>query len=254
MSVSASQAPVLSIDLTRCAQWVAKVSAVIIALGVVREIVIGWIGLDTPLKELRHIALDAELSLPAFYSAVLILAIGAALMVIGRVVRQTGGVDARRWMVLGVIFCLMAVDEAASFHESLMMPLRNAFDLTGIFYYSWVIPGAIAVALIGAYYLPFLLRLPRRTALLFAIAGGAYVGGALGMELVGGAIENASSKATVAYSISILIEEGLEIVGLTLFFYALTDHVARVWGSVGLAFSARALATGDTALEPAPAQ
>ncbi|HCO53890.1 MAG TPA: hypothetical protein DIT93_02590 [Pelagibacterium sp.] len=254
MSVSASQAPVLSIDLKRCAQWVAKISAVIIALGIVREIVIGRIGLDTPLKELRHIALDAELSLPAFYSAVLILAIGATLMVMGRTVRQTGGVDARRWTILGVIFCLMAIDEAASFHESLMMPLRNAFDLTGILYYSWVIPGAIAVALIGAYYLPFLLRLPRRTAVLFTIAGGAYVGGALGMELVGGAVESATGKETVAYSISILIEEGLEIAGLTLFFYALTDHIARAWDSVGLAFSARTLAVERSALHPVPAQ
>ena len=137
---------------------------------------------------------------------------------------------------------------------ALMMPLRNAFDLTGILYYSWVIPGAIAVALIGAYYLPFLLRLPRRTAVLFTIAGGAYVGGALGMELVGGAVESATGKETVAYSISILIEEGLEIVGLTLFFYALTDHIARAWDSVGLAFSARTLAAARSALHPVPAQ
>lgn len=239
MSVTAPQAPSLSIDLMHVVQWVAKASAAIVFLGIVREIVIARVGLETPLKELRHISLDSELSLPAFYSAVLILAIGIILVLVGRAASQTGLRDTKRWLLLGFIFCLMSIDEAASFHESLMMPLRNAFNLTGIFYYSWVIPGAIVVGIIGAYYIPFLLRLPRRTAVLFALAGAVYVGGALGMELVGGAFEHAIGKDTVAYSITIVIEEGLEIIGLTLFLYALADHIARVWGSIGVSFSAR---------------
>ncbi|WP_417584555.1 hypothetical protein [Pelagibacterium sp.] len=240
MSNTALHAPKLNIDLKRCARWVFVASLVIIAMGMLREIVISQIGLETPLKELRHISLDSELSLPAFYSAVLILAIGVMLLLIGQVVRQTRGLDGNRWTVLGIIFCLMSIDEAASFHESLMMPLRNAFDLTGILYYSWVVPGAIAVALIGAYFVPFLLRLSRRTAVLFAVSGSAYVGGALGMELVGGAIEHAVGKKTAAYSLAILVEEGLEIIGLTAFFYALVDHIERSWASVGLT-----LATGS---------
>ena len=250
MTNTATSSPALSIDLNRCARWVAMTSMIVVALGVVREIVILQIGYDTPLKEIRHIALDSELSLPAFYSALLILSIGLGLLVISRAVRQTQGPDAGRWAILGVIFCLMALDEAASFHESLMMPLRNAFDLTGILYYSWVIPGALGVGVIGAYFLPFVLRLPRRTAVLFVAAGAAYVGGALGMELVGGALEESIGKQTAAYSVSIVVEEGLEIVGLSLFFYALTDYVGRTWKTIYLQFASSAARARASVIDP----
>ncbi len=49
--------------------WLA--SFAVIALGIVREIFIAYIGVDSPLQDLRHFALDSENSLPVWYSSTL---------------------------------------------------------------------------------------------------------------------------------------------------------------------------------------
>ncbi len=253
MAYHSAGTPNVSFDLSSLARGVFWASAIVIVLGIFREVFILNFGLETPLKDFRHLGLDSELSLPAVYSAALLLGIGLVCFMVGRAVKNTGGKDSFRWALLGGIFALMAFDEAASFHESLMMPLRNAFDLTGIFYYSWVIPGAIGVVAIGAYFIPFLLRLPLRSAVLFALAGALYVGGALGFEFFGGALEEAVGKDTAIYSVSIIFEEGLEIVGLSIFLWALTDHIARVWGAIGVQFAAAPQAAGRTVRDAAVA-
>src|SRR5690606_11580236 len=94
-------------------------------LGVLREILVAALGTETLLEDLRQIWLDVEHSLPAWYSSVLLLAIALALWLVARLLRREGGRDVRRWSLLGLIFAAMAVDEAVSFHEVLIDPVRN---------------------------------------------------------------------------------------------------------------------------------
>ena len=211
----------LRLDLGRLGRAVAIASAVIWGLGVVREIVIGAVGAETILEDLRQIWLDVEHSLPAWYSSVLMLGIGAVLALIARLLRREGGRDTRRWSLLALIFVAMAVDEAVSFHEVLIDPVRNLVNGSGIFHFAWVIPGAIGVFALGLYFLPFLLRLPRRVSWLFVASGALYVGGALGLEMVGGAMADAFGTASPAYIAAFVVEEGLEIAGLTAFLLSL---------------------------------
>jgi len=228
-----------ALDLGVIFRLILIASVIVVCLGVVRELVMARIGTGTPLKELRHIALDSELSLPAWYSSMLLFFIAGLLALIGRAARAVADRDAGRWLLLAAIFLAMSLDEAASFHESLMVPLREGLGLTGILYYAWVVPGAIGVALIGAFFLPFVLRLPRRTAALIVLAGALFVGGALGMELIGGALEEAVTKQSLAYSIVSTIEESLEIAGLTVFVLALVRHVGGQWEAVAPQITAR---------------
>jgi hypothetical protein len=55
---------------------------------------------------------------------------------------------ARRWILLGVIFVLLSLDETASFHEMLIHPVRGRLNLEDIeiFHFAWVVP---ALALLG---------------------------------------------------------------------------------------------------------
>jgi hypothetical protein len=234
MSSTASGAR-LHVSLPRIGSIVIGLSAAIFFLGVVRELFIAHFGTETPLQDLRQIALDVEHSAAAYYSALLLLACAAMLFTISRLVRRDGGHDVQRWTLLAVIFAAMSMDEAVSFHEVLITPLRETFGLSGMFYFAWVIPGAILVALLGLYYLPFLLRLPRRSALLFVLAGVIYVGGALGMELVAGFLADAHGSMTATpYLVATVIEEGMEVAGLTIFFLALTSYVSWGWPTVVL--------------------
>jgi hypothetical protein len=134
----------------------------------------------------------------------------------------------------------MAIDETVSFHEVLIDPLRGGFETSGFLYFAWVIPGSIAVALIGLYYMPFLWRLPLRSALLFAAAGAIYLSGALGMEFVGGALAERYGMQAPQYLAVAVLEESLEIAGLTILFMALTDHLARHWPLWSIVIAAEA--------------
>ena len=229
----------LHVDLPRIGSIVIGLSAAIFFLGVVRELIIAHFGTETLIQDLRQIALDTEHSAAAYYSALLLLACAALLFAISRLTRRDGGSDVPRWTLLAVIFAAMSVDEAVSFHEVLITPLRETFGLSGIFYFAWVIPGTILVTLLGLYYFPFLLRLPRRSASLFVLAGTIYVGGALAMEMVAGFLADAHGSLTASpYLVAAVIEEGMEVAGLTIFFLALSGHLSRDWQTVNLRIEA----------------
>jgi hypothetical protein len=86
------------------------------------------------------------------------------------------------------------------------------------------------------FFLPFLLRLPRRTAIAFALSGAIYLGGALGVELFEGAWREGHGHRNVVYHALVTLEEAMEMVGLIFFINALMRHIARRYGEVGLDF------------------
>jgi len=75
-------------------------------------------------------------------------------------------------------------------------------------------------------YLRFLFVLPRRTKLLCFIAGGTYIGGALGMELVGGYIVTHWGEDNMAWAVASTFEELLEMLGASIFIYALLSYMS----------------------------
>ena len=82
--------------------------------------------------------------------------------------------------------------------------------------------GASPVMLIlSFYFLPFLMRLPWQYAAAFMASGLIYVGGALGMEFVGGYFITTYGETSFQYVLAFLIEESLEMIGLTCFLAAL---------------------------------
>jgi hypothetical protein len=105
----------------------------------------------------------------------------------------------------------------------------------GYLTFAWVVPGALFVLVLGLIYLRFLLDMPRGRAALFVIAGGLYVCGAIGMEMLGGdyAFENGTIE-TARYLLLTSVEETMEMGGLLLFAYVLMRGLARPDGRIGL--------------------
>ena len=226
--------PVLAVTvpLGRLRYVLFAASALVILAGICRELAVAVIGTDTVLQDLRHFALDAERNLGAWYSSALMVLAAALLFCCGR----HGKADRRRgywnWYVLASLFVLMSLDETVSFHEVLISPLRNAFDTSGVLFFAWVIPGSLFVIGAFVFFLPFLRSLPVRTALGFCAAGGVYVGGALGLEFVGGALVSSQGWESTAYIAVAIVEESLEILGLTMFVAFIIAHLLdrqRFW-------------------------
>jgi hypothetical protein len=222
-------------DSRRLAYAIALLTATVLLLGYSREIYVAQFGLDTALKNLRHFDLDDEGTLPAWYSSVILLFCSALLGAIALLTRNAGDEDWKRWALLCAMFVFIAADEASAIHETAIMPLRNAFALTGVLHFSWVIVAVPAVVVAGLFFLPFLFRLPLWHSLRFMLAGAIFIGGALCMELVSGHYASSYGLQSRSYILTAMVEETMELVGSTLFLVCLLAYVRERFGGVSLA-------------------
>jgi hypothetical protein len=189
---------------------------------------------------LAMISLDGEHNLPSLFSTVLLLAASGLLAVIATLEHKRSAPDTVKWIILACGFLLMGMDETLSFHEHLIDPLRAALGgqhhRLGIFYFAWVIPGIALVVALGVYFLPFMLRLPRRTAIAFAVSAAIYLGGALGVELVEGWWREGHGHGNMTYHCLVSLEEGMEMIGAIAFIRSLMAYIATYYGEVRFGF------------------
>ncbi|MCU0546706.1 MAG: hypothetical protein MUE44_31845 [Oscillatoriaceae cyanobacterium Prado104] len=181
--------------------------------------------------------LDREINYPSWYSSLTLLFCGILLNIIAAVKQKEDDLFFRHWKVLGCLFVLFSLDEILSLHEILIInDLRKALNLGGLFYFIWVIPGAIFVAVIGLSYIKFLKHLPRQTRNLFLLAASIYVGGALGMEMICGYYADAVGQRNLIYGLLASVEEILEMIGAIIFIYALLSYIGSHRENIDLRF------------------
>jgi enamine deaminase RidA (YjgF/YER057c/UK114 family) len=174
------------------------------------------------LRETRWIIeVNSEKSAYTWASASVIFVNAAILYVIALLGRSM----AWGWLCLAVIFLLLSMDEALSFHERMSAVVDRHVSTGGIFHFSWVIPALVFCLVVGLAYIPFLLALPRRTMLLMAGSGAIFVSGAVGMEMVGSGFAETSGTYTMTYQMLANLEEALEGAGMLLFLYTLVDYL-----------------------------
>ncbi len=143
--------------------------------------------------------LDEENNIPTWYSSFLLLNCAFVLHVVSK-----NKLDYRaHWTFLSLGFLILAIDEVAGMHES----LNTTIDI------NWAILGAILVMLVGILFVPFLLSLERRLAILFTISGLLYVSGAIEVEL----LSEDMDEDSLEYGFSTALEEGLEMLGAWMF-------------------------------------
>jgi hypothetical protein len=165
-------------------------------------------------------SMSYEQNVPTWYSSLLLFTTGALLFVIGADAKKSRDRFATHWYALGAGFFYISMDEVVSIHE-----YAGWLRLGGVLYFSWVIPAALIVALVGLSYLRFLKHLEPKTRLRFLIAGAIYVGGAVGMELPLGYWTERAGTNNLVYGVIDWVEESMEILGVTLFLLALFDHL-----------------------------
>ncbi len=193
--------------------------------------------IDHPLinRFITFFQVSSEGTLPTLYSMITLAICGILLALIARAAIHLRQPFRVHWGILSMIFVFMALDEGLEFHESLTNPLQSALDTTGPFYFAWVIPAIVLVALIGLFYYRFLLSLPSRSRGLFILAAAVYIGGVLGMEMVGSNYKY-QYGSTLTYGIIASIEEVFEMSGIVIFIYALLDHLERAVGRMNVSF------------------
>jgi len=175
-------------------------------------------------------SLEAERNLSVLFCVFLHLAAAASFGLIAWIGALQRDRDRFYWTSLAVLFICTAVDEAWAIHERLTGPVGRLFNLShgnaGVFYFAWVIPGAaVALGLAFAYW-RFLHR-QGATGRMMMLAAAIFVGGALGMEMVGGWYNERYGRDFGYYAIATL-EEALEMAGMILLIRTLLKHVAVI--------------------------
>lgn len=180
---------------------------------------------------------DGEGNLPAIFSAALLLTCAGALFLVARYLKPS---EARwPWYLLSAVFAFLAFDEALSIHERLIPLMRDILPVDGPLYYGWVVPYAGLVLILAAYYLPWTLRQPTPIRNTFVIGGALYVGGAIGMEMLGGWYYSTTDvpfmdgkTRHLAGDLILTLEELGEMTGLMIFAYGVALKLCGPRGGI----------------------
>lgn len=177
---------------------------------------------------------DAERNIPTAFSSLLLWFAAFVAAGIAVLERQRASRWVKHWAVLALGFVVMGFDEAWSFHEQLIIPLRNLLggDDLGLLFFSWVLVGAALVAVLAVFYFRFILSFSPRVRAGLIVAAALYLGGALIMESVGGWYYEGSGGDNLGYSLITTVEEGLEMAGIIVFIWALLTYLAEAYQTV----------------------
>lgn len=206
----------------------AVIATVIVGAGILGQVAKYRFGRDYVMGLVPAFDLNAEGNVSAYFSVLLLVTAGLLLAVVASAERRRRVSPAWPWVVLAVGFLFMGFDEGFRVHERLIGPMRRLLgrEELGIFFYAWVIPAIGLVLLLIPVFLRFLLRLPRATAIRFLAAGGLYLGGAIGMELLGGMHAEVHGRENGTFAALAAVEESLEIAGVIVFIRAILHYLA----------------------------
>lgn len=190
---------------------------------------------------------DTEQNFPTYFSVFLILIAALLLAVIAILKGKQKTPHVSKWAILSFGFLCMAYDEAFQVHEQLNIPVGRLLGegTLGVFYFPWVIPGIALVFVLGLFFLRFLLDLPATTRFRFLMAAAFYIGGAIGVELIGSRHAELHGYENWTYSMIATLEESLEMAGLIVFIGALLNYCADNYKKVRFRFDAQQVAAPD---------
>ena len=199
---------------------------------------------------------DREHSLPTYFSVGLLMISAFLSSVIGSIERRTEPRNVFYWFLLASGFLFMSLDEWLGIHELLVTPVRTALNIENgsLLYFSWIIPAAGLVLFLALVFIPFFLRLNRQTAAIFMFAAAVYLGGAIGIEMIGGQYASMhdeqvpQSIAHLIYGAIASTEEIMEMLGAILFIHAAQQHIAYLENKCSL------LRRGEVRQEPQTAR
>ena len=161
--------------------------------------------------QLAFFDLDEEESFGTWFNSGLLLIAAVLFLHQARVLRTQEDVKHVWWLILGIGFCVLSIDEIAGMHEWMNSMLGDT---------PWTVIGFPIFGVVALAYLPFLWHHRWRTGLLFVLAGTIYGGGAVGMEHF-----TDSDVNSLHYNVWTALEEGMEMLGVIVLIYTVLDHM-----------------------------
>ncbi len=174
----------------------------------------------------RWFDFSLEYNIPSFYSSFALL-LCAILLFLIYVSKKENYSNNSYWLVLSVIFTFLSADEAFTIHENIGDLVESLFVTEGFFYFPWVIPYGIGLAIFILLFARFLIFLPRKFLVGFMGSGVIYIFGVMGLEMYGAREAQLHGTTTSTYCILYTFEEFFEMSGIVLFMYTLLCYVEQ---------------------------
>ncbi|MEX2216315.1 MAG: hypothetical protein WD768_19545 [Phycisphaeraceae bacterium] len=184
---------------------------------------------------------DVESNIPALFSGFLLITAAALLAIVAACASARKETFRRYWWTLAAMFLYLACDEVGQLHERFSAGLPKQFKAAGVeapswMHWAWVLPALVIVTVVGTLFLRMVLSLPKQTRNLFFLSGIMYVGGALGMEMLGGHLETLYGHGPEVLLES-AVEETLEMTGILLFIHALVGYLGQTSPAIRIELS-----------------
>jgi hypothetical protein len=173
--------------------------------------------------------MDFEGSLFTWFSQVVLLFIPALLtFYIGYGKQKAGAKYALHWYILGCLLVFLSIDDGAMIHEkfsriSEIIGLQSVLDSinAALFSWSWWVIYLAIVIVIGYFCINWVLKLPKRTKILFALAIILMLIGQVGLEAVTSYLNAAGNYDIILRGFEKLIGR----FGLIVLIYTLLDYI-----------------------------
>lgn len=172
----------------------------------------------------RLFDLNREANIPTWYSS-LILFISACLLFFISYYKGAKDSNQKFWKTLAFIFLYLSIDELSSIHEDFNNPVRSLLHLGGVFYWSWIVPAILILIILFFYFFRFIISLPKETRNLFILSAIIFVGGAVGLEMIGGLLSSEGMRNSIPHRIETFFEEVMEMTGVLIFIYSLIKYI-----------------------------
>ena len=190
-----------------------------------------------------YVDFDIEKNIPSLYSAFAIFLCSLLFFCISLLEKKQGR---RRsyWIGLAGIFLFLSFDEAFVLHEGLgdftgeYIQQTGILQASGLLYFPWILPYAFLTSILGIFYLPFFMRLPRKTFILLFVSAVIFLTGAAFFDMLGGREAELNGYYSVTYTVLYTIEEFLEMSGMILLMFTLLDYIEQQYGYLCLSIQA----------------
>lgn len=218
----------MTIEPKRVARWLALAVGGLTLAGIGGQIALYGFGHDYLMGLVPAFDLNGEYNIPAWYASSTLLLSAVLLGLIAADALRAKHPYAAHWSGLSILLVLLSIDEAVVIHEQWSEPLRRIVGASGPLYYTWVVLGGCCVLMVSLAYWKFARALPPSTRRRLLLAAVLYVGGSLGMELVGGCyVWRTGTSHSLTYAFIVAAEEMLEMAGVAVLIHALLCHLGR---------------------------
>jgi hypothetical protein len=174
----------------------------------------------------RIFDLNTERNIPTLFSSAIMLGASLLLGYIAYLTKLSRGRYVLLWALLSFGFLFLSIDETAYIHENL------SEDVAG---WIFVVAPFLIIFFIG--YIGFFLHLPRKTKLLFLLAGILFIGGAFFLEYIGSSRISLAGDNRIATTLLFTsIEESFEMIGINIFVFALLLYLQDIFPDYYISF------------------